>query len=399
MLRDMSQLLDSNIEVEDHGYVANKPWWVFFPLKGLEITDPKHDLKTPLFGDTTVIARSQMKRIVPLLKLNKRHAPGHDHEADILHLVTWAGGEEYSSYVAVKRTGQAGHGVNDNRLADAAEDRAFVVAAVLSIVFLAESRRGETCGLVQQLHRRKRDLAMLEINEGGFVYQGGGGQSRIILDRKFNIQVSRSQLKNLLRQDRYQGLANTVLIQQPELGKSLRNANVQSALRLADAVHAISYSSQLLGAVTAIEILVAEMGDSYDTIKKRLCVLIGDDAVNLYQADAIFQARHRYVHKGEEVELYDLATNAVALALQSLLNYSNASFKFRSKLEIVQYLDFVALSNRISSIWNEAQQRSLVRLLKHSPKLYSLAFVPCNAEISSSTRSSAEGLPKDPIIP
>ncbi len=59
-------------------------WWVFFPFKGLDISDEQPDLEAPLFGDATIISKKHMVQLVPRLKMNERMAPGRDHEADLL---------------------------------------------------------------------------------------------------------------------------------------------------------------------------------------------------------------------------------------------------------------------------------------------------------------------------
>lgn len=357
--------------------IQSKPWWIFFPFKGFFPTNKGHDLVRPIFGDITIVTKKHLHQIVPMLKANQRMAPGHDHEKDIhLLLEHTAKGEVFESYIAVKRTGRhLSNGSRDNELVRAAKNRAFSVAALLTIVFLCTNKRGETCGLVEQLHRKRKFLTMLDLQEGGFVFQGGGGHSRMILDSRFNIKMSRSELKRFLNQKNFAGLTNILLTQGRNISKSLHNTINQAAIRLADAIHSISPSSQLLGSVTAIEILLSELGDPYDVIKKRLSSLIGSDAYALHNGDNIFNARHRYVHRGDEIFEFKMSTEAIVLSILALLNYSNATTKFSSKQDLLNYLDFVISSERISKSWTSKQHNNFGSLLRHSKKEYSFEFL------------------------
>jgi hypothetical protein len=215
---------------------------------------------------------------------------------------------------------------------------------------------------------------MIELQDGGFSFQTGGGTGRMILDRRYNIKMSRSELKTFFQQTCFARLTAILLTQEASIGRSLKNAITQSALRLADAVHANATSSQLLGTVTAIELLLGELGDSFEVIQKRLAGLIGNDVINRYHADQIFWARHRYVHKGEDIKDHTISSNAIALALLSLLTYADAAAAFRSKPEIVQYLDFISSADRISKRWSKRDKEAFSILLKHRRRRHTFAF-------------------------
>ena len=44
-------------------------WWTFYSLCGIELTDARHDLRKPLFGDVTLIAKRHLPAVVGLLPL------------------------------------------------------------------------------------------------------------------------------------------------------------------------------------------------------------------------------------------------------------------------------------------------------------------------------------------
>ncbi|HEV2863652.1 MAG TPA: hypothetical protein VGX48_21745 [Pyrinomonadaceae bacterium] len=67
-----------------------RTWWVLYPLKGFDITDERHGLDEPIFGDLAVISKKHIRQIVSLLKLNERMSLGHDHEESISYMLEHA---------------------------------------------------------------------------------------------------------------------------------------------------------------------------------------------------------------------------------------------------------------------------------------------------------------------
>src|SRR5690349_19819644 len=115
-----------------------RTWWIFYPLKGLEIIDVRHDLLQPIFGDIALISKKHIRQIVPLLRLNQRLSPGHDHERDIVYMlenITFK--EEFDSYIAVRRTGSTSKDEFEPQVIKDARGRLYQVAALLSLVFMS----------------------------------------------------------------------------------------------------------------------------------------------------------------------------------------------------------------------------------------------------------------------
>jgi len=355
---------------------AVKPWWIFFPLKGFTLTNKRHDLRKPIFGDVTIVARDHMENIVSLLNLNKMISKQHNHESDVLYMLQNATlGEDFQSFISVKRSGRVKTRELRSSMVVAAESRAYEIAALLTLAFLYQNKLGGTCGLVEQLHRRRKSIAMLELEGGGFAFQSGGEFGQMILNERYNIRMSRAELKKLLYQRKFSGLTNVLLRQRQNLGKSLRNAVTQSALMLADSVHAVNPSSQLLGSVTAIELLLADLGDSYEKIKGRLSALVGRDLVDRYDAEMVFQTRHHFVHKGERLKARIVALRAIALALLGLLNYADTAPAFSTKSDFLHYLDFISSADRLSKKWNSDEKIAFSFLVKHKRQKHKFAFV------------------------
>ncbi len=368
-----------------NGNEEQRTWWAFYPLKGLDIEDPTDDLDAPLFGDATIVSRSQIRTVVSKLHLNERMAPGHDHESDVVYMLENATfSEEFNSFVAVRRTGVV-EGGRSEELTKSAGARAFQIAGMLALVFLAKNDNAETCGLVEQLHRYRRTLTLLEFDDGGFVFQSGGGTSLTILDLQRCIRTKRSEIAALLKQKRFQGLASAVVPQRPKLPRSLRNAIRQAVVRLSDAVHSSTPSSRLLGAVTTLEILLNEQGDSFELTSRRVQGLLGTAAVDAFRADDVFRARHLYVHRGEEVTDEALGMHSIALALAALLRFAEVAEDFSHKAALASYLDLVEQIERVT-VRDLDDGDLLSRVVRHQRSAPRLPFLRRRIEEFSQAR-------------
>jgi hypothetical protein len=285
-------------------------------------------------------------------------------------------GEGFQSFIAIRRTGVMSFRDFRPALVKDSYARAQRIGALLGLILLAENSHGQTCCLVEQLHRRELRLGMIDIEGGGFSYQGGsGGWSNTICDPRRNHNLSRDDLKKIIFKEPFEALTAILYPQKPSVPRSLRKAVEQSAIRLADALHFASASARLLGAVTSIEILISNHGDSYDSNLQRLSALLGEGAIIQYNAKSVLRARHLYVHKGEEIEDYDLPMKAIGLALSCLLRYAEATRFFKDKDSLVEYLDFVYHGQRLSDNWNDAERKAFSELVKHNQKSHDFPFI------------------------
>lgn len=344
---------------------ATTTWWVFYPVKGLDIATEKPELDKPMFEDATLISKRHLGELVRLLRLKERMTPGHDHEQDIYSLLQHATLEEkYHSMIAVKRRGPVNNDTSAG-LQRLGEKRASTISALLSLALIAESSDWRTCALVEQIHRRNQSLAMLAIDIGSFSLQLGGHQSHTILGNPMT--VSTAELRRKLDAPALAPLTDVLQPQRPSLAKSLVDSTVESSIRLSDALHSPSAAGQLLGAVTSIEILISDQGDSFETTKRRIVSLIGENAFNFYDGDRILNERHLYVHRGIEPSHGTLPTKGTGLALACILQYAQLVPKFSDRHALITYLDFLHLGNRMSDNWNVTEKENFKRLTKHEP--------------------------------
>jgi hypothetical protein len=128
----------------------SKTWWIFHPLKGLDITDEFHDLDSPMFQDATIISRKHIRQIIAnKMKLNEKN----QHEIISLFdpdpRFDW--GEGFQSFIAIRRTGVMNSRNFRPPLVKDSYARAQRIGALLGLILLAENSHGETCCLVEQL--------------------------------------------------------------------------------------------------------------------------------------------------------------------------------------------------------------------------------------------------------
>ncbi len=90
-------------------------------------------------------------------------------------------------------------------------------------------------------------------------------------------------------------------------------------------------AGQLLGVVTAIEILVADQIETYDQMRQRIGAFLGPTAFAQYAVEAVLRARHRYVHQGDPEPAQAVVPPAIGLALAALLRYAAAAPAFPDK--------------------------------------------------------------------
>lgn len=129
-------------------------------------------------------------------------------------------------------------------------------------------------------------------------------------------------------------------------------------------LHSPNIATQLLGAVTAIEILLSESGDSYDDIIRRLSALLGKQALDSLAVQEIFQARHLYVHKGEEPEMFSsISSKSIGLALNTIFRYSDLALQFSTKQYIIDYLGLIDKAYRIQE---DLGSQALAKILRHT---------------------------------
>lgn len=352
-------------------------WWSFFPVKGLDIRDKSPGLVVPLFGDATVLRKDSVDEIIDSLPAGNRDSSKYEEFKSGLRVLTKGTriDEQFESFIAVRRSGVVNSRKMRITLLEKAEKRAREIAGLLGLCYFAKDKNGSTCGLVSDLHRSTKRTTMFDLQTGSTVHQiGPGALSHMILDSRHTIRQSRKQIAALLAQRRFESLAKLVKDHRPRR-KSASRYVVQSLTVLSDALHNPRIEGRLLGAVTSIEILIGESEESYKKLIKRLASLVGDTAIDKFDATRVFQARHSFVHRGNPVEDRQLALRAIGLAFSSLLAFAKLSEELKSKPQVMGYLDFLSLGRNLNSTWSAAQRKQFLILASHKPRLQKFAFM------------------------
>lgn len=358
------------------------PWWIFYPLKGFDISDEEHDLSNPMFSDTTIVSKRHMPQIIKLLKLNEQGDTSYDHEARAISLIENSTlGERFHSFIAVKRLGLVLSSIEPElhcdlipEIGDNAKKRASQLASLLELSVLAENENWQTCALLDQVQRRTNSLAKIALDDGQFTLEEGGGTSRTIMSELHMERLTRTELNRRLQTYPLAPLSTILIPQSSPVGESLFQSISAASVRLSDAIHCSKEADQILGAVTAIEILITNQGDSYDTLKKRIAALVGQDAFDFFEAENVLYERNRYVHQGIEPAHGALPIKATALALSCILRYAEMAPKFNSKPSIVTCLDFLHLGSKMAISWTQEEKSAFEKFANHIPRRLNFKF-------------------------
>lgn len=280
-----------------------------------------------------------------------RHGGNADSVRQGLDAWGWSNQTEFSAFIAVRRptlSGPAGPIIHSStpavesklrELQAGAERRASEIATALGLVFMRDVGLVYTsCGLekvVPDPPSLKDGIVDFETGLLSFTVAG----SPFPYLHPGITQTTREELLARVQGSRFADLCEIVLWPSKKLRKSpLRRVIVQSVDRLARALFAVDSAERLLGAVTAMEILLATGSTKYDRIKDRLLALLGDDVGRVFSAEDVLEARHKYVHEGKRFEA-GLADHAVRLAAAALEIYVMVSKEIRDKESLGRYLD------------------------------------------------------------
>ena len=178
-------------------------------------------------------------------------------------------------------------------------------------------------------------------------------------DKSLPVSISRAELSKILHTPRLSDLMGSLYNIPGE--ESCVPVPVQEYLRsaarhLARASHETDPSDRLLAAITAIEILMTAniRGDrGFESLEKRLPVLVGTDSLAGTPVKDILKARHHYVHKGHVVTsaAEDISSKALILASLVLINFANLAVHLRPRQNVKKdalrqmCIDFIDFQN------------------------------------------------------
>lgn len=350
-------------------------WCFFFPLKGIEIKGKTPEIASPIFLDTTIIPRSEILNIVSEAMKNKKESSLKALKEVTEYSFIREQSEPYDSCIAVKRTfNQKPNPTRKDfdKLKELAKRRAYEISAFLSILFLQESKNGDTCGLVEQIPRKMKNILGINLSSDGFFMTGGtAGFSRIIFSPNLNIKISQNELRKKLNKNMFKNFSEAFLSQKQAMPNSIRNAIIQSSIRLSDAIHSYSLSNQLLGAVTSIEILLSYQVESFSLLTQRTKTLVGKRYNDIFDIESVFKARHLFVHRGQEINSHQIASKSIGLAIACLLFYSNHAKQFPDKTRLIDYLDFLSKGSKLISFFTPSEFKNYKSLFKNKGFRYS----------------------------
>lgn len=352
-------------------------WWILHPFRGIEITDVRHNLRNPIFGDASLVSVKHLPAIVRLLKLDDDPDYGKKETHHLVEMAQRIAKQESAeTFLAVRRRGFANDDDGETPpIINESKERAYQVSAMLTVAVLTQSEYGNTCGLSEQIHERPEHITMFDVEQGGFWLQSSTRSPFSFFAPLGDEPMSISSLKKLLLQKPLKSLSEVILFRNSALGKSIQRTLRQATIRLADAIHSPTLSSQLLGAVTTLEILFAlDEAEKYNVNQQRIVALLGIEAASQYPVKEVLNTRHLYVHQGREVQDDVLCSQAVMLALSCLLHYAAAVVRFSDKPQFIKYLDMIYRAEQISEVWSEREHLAFQRLLRHKREPIKLPF-------------------------
>jgi hypothetical protein len=328
-------------------------WWVFLPFSRLRIQDELDSLTKPLLGDVTLLS---VDTLIYVFKKNSRYHSTEEKTSIRLDF-------KAATYLAVRRQGVVNTEWFDedrkNKIfIKEVRQRAMQVSAVFTVVCLATSTEGHLCGLSDQFSNTTEQMALLEIDQSGLTIQSWGYPVDTFDCRggPDDLTFSIEELQSFLGQPIVKGLVQILTAHKPSIAKSLYTSISQACVRLASAILADSYTPQLLGAITCIELLLTNESQStrFAKIESRLSTLIGANLLEKYEFENILRARHAYVHRGEVVEARKYPLQVIGIAICALLLCANVAHRFKRKDSFLAYLDMLGLKEKLNG-WGDNQ--------------------------------------------
>lgn len=315
--------------------------WVFFPVKGLEIETEPDTIHSRLFERATLLSFDDARTFTSSMPF----AVDQEEANNVLHMLGAASsyGEDMKadSFIAVQT-----YGYGDKEI-QAANDRAYEVISVLSIAFLFRSNFRETCYLLEQL-TQSESITIPRVN----TMRGDVGHTYGLLSRAHfigtpspPIKRSRSGLLATLKSVPTIDLCSALLLPKSSITGSHRGRISRAARFLYEGMHVPTPESQVLGAITSIEILLSGGRSSFEVIRTRLKELLGKRAYTYYRADEVFDARNEMVHSGKrctDTQGY----LALVLAVSALLAYAKVAYQSPRDTQLLKQLDFTSAAEK-----------------------------------------------------
>lgn len=314
--------------------LSSVTWWVLQPITGLAFLDSYPTLARGV--RIAFVSKEHIPFLVGLLEANRTRAVTFDRAAELTRVLErGAGSRVFHSFVAVSYTGRKPNPSRHDEAVSLARD----VAALLTVVLFAYSRYASAPGLSALVSGGLDGSPDLSIPRSFLRFDGAGFGMHAILSAP--IQMLQGDLRQILALPTFQCLTAIMSGERPmtPLAEAVRAAT----RRLAQAVHDVSLSGQILGAVTALEILLAgesaPRGGLFPHLRYLTARLVGPVVAKQFKLWKVFDARHRYVHAGREAEKEDVARGALILGVYALVHAAYLAELLGDKRELERYLE------------------------------------------------------------
>jgi len=296
--------------------------WYIFNLYGLKIED-SDEWRSFLFGDATIVSHNDITSFISECREEWRKYLK-------FHLT-----DPNCSYIIVKLSNS--DTVEDKY--DEAEERASEVAAFLYFIYFFLSRYSKATCLGTEIF----SYYPTSIN----FFSGKGTHGRNTRNTrkehytritKKPLQAHRHNLQVIFRQNTlFKELFECVCNKNNELQKIITKSLV-NFYKTSSIPHA---TTQLVGAITSIELLLKTEQGRYGLITDRICGLLGSKFYKSFkEKNSIFDIRHNIIHDAANCTADD-AFKAFYLYSFILIAFSNLYKVFSSKEQLTAYLELI----------------------------------------------------------
>lgn len=297
--------------------------WYIFKLYGLKIED-SDEWRSFLFDDATIVSQKNITNFIS--------------ECDEVwgERTKFYLNEINCSYIIVKVPNTD---TGDTQYSEAKE-RAEECVAYLYFVYLFISRLSSAICFESEIFFYKPTFACFYSGKGshGSSEKNTRDEHYTFVREENPLTVSRDDLhhifyKNTLFKELFECVSNKDIGLQQIVTKSLVNFYRTSCIP-----HA---TTQLLGAITSIELLLKSEQGKYNSLTDRLCGLLGSKFYKSFtEKKSIFDVRHNIIHDGANCT-HDNVFKSFYLYSFIVIAFSNLLKIFSSKKQIETYLELI----------------------------------------------------------
>mgnify|MGYP000856156079 CR=1 FL=1 len=321
----------------------------YFGFYGLELTDEASDIW--LFGDAGIVPKSSAPQEGVASALIRTY---HLHPAILekwgnkfTEAINDFSNVPVNSYIVVKNrtTSDDSNPVSGE---NKARIRAKEISSLLGCVLYFSPEGPFAAGLEGEiLHWYTKSFEVGE--DKSICHLGQAGPPEPLQDRTA-YALSNNELRKKLYSQEFDQLTRIFDGREKISSSNLAKVVRASCNRVAEAIRSTSYTGELLSAYTAVDMLLDTA--SKDHYERRLSMLIGEDEALAYRASEVAKARNAIMHRGEGTDNIR-ALQAIALALDAVINAAAMAKEIGNSSELQTLLDIQILRRRLNSVLND----------------------------------------------